>query len=209
MIFLYCGDSMDKIKNIEYNNEYIEIESSNQYLYKIPNNNSYIRELLYKGINENKELYNDIKYYNKCANICMYPIWVALGILIYALVTNFILLDMILIGCGVLSGLSLMGTTIFKMVSKKLNNQANNNEYFTRIYEYAISGGKIKDNKKQKEYQSVKLNEYSKKGKQIIQDEPIIRKQIIQNDLVKLNENEYRLNKNQIIQDEEVHQKKR
>lgn len=209
MIFLYCGDNMSKIKNIDYNSEYIEIESSDKYIYKIPNNNSYVRDLLYKGISINKELNKDIKYYDKCADICMYPIWIALGFLIYGLATNFILLDMVLIACGGIAGLSLVGTTIFKIASKKLKNKANNNEYFTKLYEYAKSGGKIKDNQKQKTSQNVKMNEYSNSRKQIVQDEPIRRNQSVQNNSVKVKENIYHLNKNQIIQDEEVHQRKR
>ncbi len=207
MVCLYCGGNMDKINNIEYDSEYIKIESSDKYIYKIPNNNSYVRDLLYKGIGDNKELAKDIKYYDKCADICIYPIWIALGFLIYGLATNFILLDMVLIGCGGIAGLSLVGTTIFKIASKKLKNKANNNEYFTKLYEYAISGGKTKD--KQKTAQNVKLNEYSKSGKQIIQDEPIKRNQSVQNNSIKRNENEYHLNKNQIIQDEEIYQRKR
>lgn len=209
MIFLYCGDSMTKIKNIEYNSEYIEIESSDKYVYKIPNNNSYVRNLLYKGISANEEFAKYIKYYDKCADICIYPTWIALGFLVYGLATNFILLDLVLIGCGGLSGLSLVSTIIFKTVSKNLKNKANNNEFFTKLYEYAISGGKTNDKQKQKTSQNVKLNDYSKKGKQIVQDESIRRNQSVQNNLVKVKENIYHLNKNQIIQDEEVHQRKR
>ena len=200
---------MNKIKNVEYNSEYIEIESSDKYIYKIPNNNSYVRDLLYKGISMNKELNRDIKYYDKCADICMYPIWVSLGFVLYGLATNFILLDMVLIACGGITALSLVGTNIFKLVSKNLKEKADNNEYFTKIYEYALNSGKNKENKKQQSLKNVKSNEYSKTKKQIIQDEPIRRNQNIQNNLQKSNYNEYHLNRKQIIQDEELPQRKR
>lgn len=203
---------MEKIKGIEYNNEYIELETSDKYIYKIPNNNSYVRNLLYNGIKNNKQLDKDIKYYDKCADICIYPIWVSVGFLVYSIVTNFILLDMILIGCGALTGLSLLGTTVFKLVNRNLKIKANNNEYFIKLYEYAKSGGKSKDDKKmsiQKNNQNVKSNQYAKSGKQIIQDEPIRKRQSTQTSSIELSENIYHLNKNQIIQDEEVHQRKR
>ena len=200
---------MKKIKNIEYNSEYIEIESSDKYIYKIPNNNSYVRELLYKGISMNKELNKNIKYYDKCANICMYPIWISLGFILYGLATNFLLLDMVLIACGGVTALSLVGTNIFKLVSKNSKEKADNNEYFTKIYEYALNGGKNKENKKQQSLKNVKSNEYSKTKKQIIQDKPIIEKQKNQNNLGIYNYNGYHLNKNQIIQDEPTFQRKR
>lgn len=200
---------MNKINNIEYNNEYVEIESSDKYIYKIPNNNSYVRDLLYKGISMNKELNKYIKYYDKCADICMYPIWVSLGFVLYALATNFILLDMVLIACGGITALSLVGTNVFKLASKNLKEKANNNEYFTKIYEYALSGGKTKENKRKESLRNVRSNEYSKSKKQIIQDEPIRRNQNIQNNLGKSNYSGYHLNKSQIIQDEEIHQRKR
>lgn len=206
MIFLYCGDNMDKINNIEYDNEYIKIESSDKYIYKIPNNNSYVRDLLYKGISANKKINKDIKYYDKCSDICIYPILGSLGFVLYALATNFILLDLILIGCGGVTGLSLVGTGVFKLVSKNLKEKANNNEYFSKLYEYAISGGKIKDKNKQQTSKSIKSEQYQKSKNQIIQDKTINRNQ---NNLSKTNYNTYHLNKNQIIQDEEVLKRKR
>lgn len=136
---------MSKIKNIEYNNEYITLETENN-IYRIPNNNTYVRNLLYKGIDSNKSLDKDIKFYDNCATISVYPIWIALAFVIYGIATKFILLDLIMIGAGGMAGLSLLGTTVFKFVEKKLKNKANNNEYFTQIYEYAKNGGKIGKN---------------------------------------------------------------
>ena len=116
--FVKSTGIMGKIKNIEYNNEYIQIEASDRYNYKIPNNNSYIRNLLNNGIRENENLEKDIEYYNKCANICMYPIWIAAGMLAYGLISKFILLDLVLIVCGAQVGLSLLGITVFKIAIK-------------------------------------------------------------------------------------------
>ena len=157
----------------------------------------------------NKQLNKDIKYYDKCADICVYPIWVSLGFILYGLATNTLVLDLIMMLSGGIVGLSLTGTIVFKMVSKKFKDMANNNEYFTKIYEYALNGGKNKENKKQDSLINVKSNEYAKNKTQIIQDEPIRKTQNIQNNLDQSNYNEYHLNRNQIIQDEEITQRKR
>lgn len=187
---------MDKIKNIKYNNEYIEIESSDKYIYKIPNNNSYIRSLLYKGINSNKELNNDIKFCDKCADICVYPICVALGCLAYGFITNFLVLDLLMILCGGMSAIALTGVTVFKLISNNIKTKANNNEYFTKIYEYAINGGKI-DNKKQNNVKQTNKSIDSSKKTAIIQNTN------------QKNNNLYNLPQGDIIQNEETHQRKR
>ena len=187
---------MAKIKNVEYNNNYIELEVKNKYIYKIPIN-EYSKNLFNKAINQNKFLYKDIKYYEKCADISLFPIWLATPILIYGIITNFILLDLIFIATVGMVGISLLSTSIFKIASKKLKNQANNNEYFTKLYEYALTGKKDKKYEKQKIVKNIQSSRYSKKGSQIIQDEPL-----------RATKNQYHLSSNEIIQDEIVASRK-
>lgn len=187
---------MKKIENIEYNNEYIKIESADNYIYKIPNNNSYVRNLLYKGISVSQEMKQTINFCNKCSNICLLPIWVALGFVAYGVMTNFIALDLLLILCGGMTTIALTGRMVFKSVEKKLKKKAKNNEYFTKLYEYAINGGKINNKKQNKMKQNNKQANYSKTTA------------IIKNNN-QINNSSYNLTRNNIVQDEEVHQRKR
>lgn len=179
---------MNKIKNIKYKNNYIEIEVKD-YVYKIPVKSDYVKKLVNKAVIENKDLYKDIKYYDKCANICLYPIWLAVGLLLYGIMSNFILMNLMLFCCGGITGLSLIGTSIFKIASKKLKDEANNNEYFTKLYEYALTGKKESSNERTK--QTVKSNVVEK------------------NTPAKSSNIRYHLVNNEIMQDEVNHTRKR
>lgn len=185
---------MDKITNIEYNKDYIKLEISNKIIYKIPNNNDYIKNLLQKGINENQGLEKDIKFYDNCANICIYPTWIALGFLVYGVISKFILLDLILILAGGMAGISLVGTAVFKIMSHKSENKANNNKNFIKIYEYAKNGGRVNNLQSNNTKQDIKNSNHN---------------QMSSTNKNNYNYNNYHLNREQIIQDEEVHQRKR
>ena len=185
---------MDKITNIEYDKDYIKLEISNKIIYKIPKSDSYIKNLLEKGINENRRLEKDIKFYDTCANICIYPTWIALGFLVYGVISNFIAMDLILIFAGCMAGVSLVGTAVFKIVSNKINKKVNNNEHFMKIYEYAKNGGKANNLQNQNTKRNVKTSDNNQMSS------------VHKNNY---NYNTYHFNREQIIQDEQIQQKKR
>ena len=102
-------------------------------------------------------------------------------------------------GCGSMSGLSLLALGAFKTVTRKLRDNVCNNQYWNELYDYSINGNK-KNTKSNAKVRSInnKSNEYSMKRDKIIQDIPI-----------KKEKSTYHFSGDQIIQDENLRHKKR
>lgn len=190
---------MVKIKDILIDNNDVSMETNDGYIVNVPIKDSYSLNLFSKAYSDTKYDLKNIKYYNKCADISLFPIWISLGLLIAGYITKFPVMDMILIDCGGMSSLSLLSFATFKLATKVLKNKVCNNSYWCELYNYSLDGNKIntKSNSKCKSVKNNKSNEYSMKRDKIIQDVPI-----------KRTDSTYHLNSNEIIQDEFVYYKR-
>ena len=189
---------MNGIKNISINNNYIDVETNKGNIVSIPIKDNYSHNLFSKAYADTKNHLKDINYYNKCADISLFPIWASVGFLLAGYITKFPLMDMLLIGCGGMTALSLASFGIFKATTKYLNNKVCNNIYWNELYYYSLNGNKKNTKSVIKKVKKNNISEYSMKKDKIIQDIPI-----------KKENNTYHLSNNQIIQDEIIHHKNR
>lgn len=151
---------MEKIKKITIENENLKIEFDSKEL-SIPLKQEYVKKRINKALEETREDLQNLSFYKKCANICLYPLLAAIGTVVGAYFANFIAMDLVLILCGGLSGISLVGYSVFKIAEVKTEEQAYNNEYWQEISEIAIN--KIKQEKENKKKKTaVKTNNNQK-----------------------------------------------
>ena len=156
---------MEKIKKIIIENENIKMEFGDREL-SIPLKQDYVKKIINKALEESKEDLQNLSFYKKCANICLYPLLGAIGMFIGAYVAKFIAMDLVLIMCGGLAGMSLVGYSVFKFAEAKTEEHAYNNEYWLEIRDLAINKIKHgKDNKKKKTV--TKTNNYQKSNNKV------------------------------------------
>lgn len=184
---------MNAIRHIECINDSIKMTIKDNYELNIPVKNEYTKNLINKALASNKFIEKDIKFYNRCANISLFPVWLSAILLLTGISLNFIAMDLVLICCGGMTAVSLMTNGVLKLVTTKLRQKANNNPYWTELYNYALNS--IKNNNDSK-VKTNEINEVSKNKQEIVQKTSV-------------NNSVYHFTRNEIIQDEVEHAKKR
>lgn len=182
---LYKGGIMANIKDISILDGKINMEIEDGYVIDIQVKDEQSLKFFSKAYSETKYDLKSIKYYNKCADISLFPIWISLVLLAGGYVTNFALMDMLLIVCGGMSGLSLLSLGTFKLVSSRLKSKVCSNKYWHQLYNYTLENKKTNFNSKSKKIEKSNNRQYS--GNNIT----------------------YSYNRNEITHDEISHYKKR
>lgn len=140
---------MNKINNIIIDDNDLKIEFDNKEL-TIPLTQKYVKKLLDKALLECGEDLKNLKFYKMGAKICIYPLLFAIASFLGAAFSNFIAMDLAVIMCGGMAGMSLLGYSVFKYVEIKTEERAYNNKYWLELRDVALNSIKHGEEKSRK-----------------------------------------------------------